>query len=331
MDQKVSKKAAASGGNPLTKDRFDLISKTVAIIGGLISAIALIISLQDNTEQRARELRWNQAKLAVELEDDMFINDPQAFNALRMIDWGAYDYTIKGTAVMITRGEVQQAFNIDKNNELTPKSVFIRESFYRLFFYRMGKIERAVKSKLVRFEDVYSPMDYYVPFLRSTHGQVLIPYMEQLHHTDALEFIKRFDIKENAGNSPPFLSQTVTKRGNTREDNTTGRTSRREEPPGRSRQLGRSRANIEPVISQRPAKEDLVRKVREIIVDQLGVDENEVTLDASFINDLGADALDAMELVLAFEEEFDIDIRDIEKINTVGDAINYLRKRISEK
>lgn len=330
MDQKVSKKTAASGSNPLTKDRFDLISKTVAIIGGLISAIALIISLQDNTEQRARELRWNQAKLAVELEDDMFINDPQAFNALRMIDWGAYDYTIKGTAVMITRGEVQQAFNIDKNNELTPKSVFIRESFDRLF-YRMGKIERAVKSKLVRFEDVYSPMDYYVPFLRSTHGQVLIPYMEQLHHTDALEFIKRFDIKENAGNSPPFLSQTVTKRGNTREDNTTGRTSRREEPPGRSRQLGRSRANIEPVISQRPAKEDLVRKVREIIVDQLGVDENEVTLDASFINDLGADALDAMELVLAFEEEFDIDIRDIEKINTVGDAINYLRKRISEK
>lgn len=330
MDQELSKKSAASGGNPLTKDRFDLISRTVAIIGGLISAIALIISLQDNTEQRARELRWNQAKLAVELEDDMFINDPQAFNALRMIDWGAYDYTIKGTEVMITRGEVQQAFNIDKNNELTPKSVFIRESFDRLF-YRMGKIERAVKSKLVRFEDVYSPMDYYVPFLRSTHGQVLIPYMEQLHHTDALEFIKRFDIKENAGNSQPFLSQTVTKRDNTREDNTTGSASRREEPPGRSRQLGRSRANIEPVISQRPAKEDLVRKVREIIVDQLGVDENEVTLDASFINDLGADALDAVELVLAFEEEFDIDIQDIEKINTVGDAINYLRKRISEK
>ena len=164
----------------------------------------------------------------------------------------------------------------------------------------------------------------------------MIPYMEQLHHTDALEFIKRFDIKENAGNSQPFLSQTVTKRDNTREDNTredntTGSASRREEPPGRSRQLGRSRANIEPVISQRPAKEDLVRKVREIIVDQLGVDENEVTLDASFINDLGADALDAMELVLAFEEEFDIDIQDIEKINTVGDAINYLRKRISEK
>ena len=158
MDQKVSKKATALGGNPLTKDRFDVISKVVAIIGGLISAIALIISLQNNTEQRARELRWSQAKLAVELEDDMFINDPQAFNALRMIDWGAYAYTIKGTEVMISREEVQQALNVENNNELTPKSVFVRESFDRLF-YRMGKIERAVKSELVRFEDVYSPMD----------------------------------------------------------------------------------------------------------------------------------------------------------------------------
>ena len=57
----------------------------------------------------------------------------------------------------------------------------------------MGKIERAVKNKLVRLEDVCSPMDYYVPFLRSTHGQVLIPYMEQLRHTDALKFMERFD------------------------------------------------------------------------------------------------------------------------------------------
>ena len=192
MDREVSKKSTVSDANPLTKDKFDMISKAVAIIGGLISAIVLIISLNESTDQRASELRWNQAKLAAELEDDMFVNDLQAFNALRMTDWGAYDFTIEGTKVMITREEVQEALNIKNNNGLTPKGVFVRESFDRLF-YRMGKLERAVKSKLVRFEDVCSPMDYYVPFLRATHGQVLIPYMQQLHHTDALEFMKRFD------------------------------------------------------------------------------------------------------------------------------------------
>ncbi len=321
MDQEVSKKSTVSGENPLTKDRFGMISKVVAIIGGLISAIALIISLNDNTNQRARELQWNQAKLAAELEDDIFINDPKAFNALRMTDWGAYDFIIEGTKVMITSEEVQEALNIEKNNELTPKGVFVRESFDRLF-YRIGKIERAVKSKLIRFEDVYSPMDYYVPFLRSTHGQVLIPYMQQLHHTDALKFMKRFDTLEIDVNSQPTLSQVAAEKD----------TTRIKKRLGRSR---RQRTNIEPEISQRPAKEDLMltKKVKEIIVNQLGVDENEVTLDASFINDLGADILDTVELVMAFEEEFDILIpdEDAEKLNTVGDAISYLEKKISEK
>ena len=90
MDREVSKKSTVSDVNPLTKDKFDMISKAVAIIGGLISAIVLIISLNESTDQRASELRWNQAKLAAELEDDMFVNDLQAFNALRMTDWGAF-------------------------------------------------------------------------------------------------------------------------------------------------------------------------------------------------------------------------------------------------
>ncbi len=70
-------------------------------------------------------------------------------------------------------------------------------------------------------------------------------------------------------------------------------------------------------------------KVKEIIVDQLGVDENQVTADASFINDLGADSLDTVELVMALEEEFDIEIPDdeAEKIATVQDATNYINGR----
>ena len=69
-------------------------------------------------------------------------------------------------------------------------------------------------------------------------------------------------------------------------------------------------------------------KVKSIIVEQLGVDEEEVTADASFVDDLGADSLDTVELVMAFEEEFDIEIpdEDAEKITTVGDAIQYIKE-----
>ncbi len=69
-------------------------------------------------------------------------------------------------------------------------------------------------------------------------------------------------------------------------------------------------------------------KVKQIIVEQLGVDEAEVTPSASFVDDLGADSLDNVELVMAFEEAFDIEIpdEDAEKIKTVQDAVDYIEK-----
>jgi acyl carrier protein len=71
---------------------------------------------------------------------------------------------------------------------------------------------------------------------------------------------------------------------------------------------------------------DIATKVKAIIVDKLGVDENEVTPEASFTNDLGADSLDTVELIMEFEKEFDIAIPDdqAEKISTVGEAISYI-------
>ena len=67
-------------------------------------------------------------------------------------------------------------------------------------------------------------------------------------------------------------------------------------------------------------------KVKQIIVDKLGVDESEITNESSFTNDLGADSLDTVELIMEFEKEFDIAIPDeeAEKIATVGDAVSYL-------
>lgn len=71
-------------------------------------------------------------------------------------------------------------------------------------------------------------------------------------------------------------------------------------------------------------------KVNEIIVEQLGVDAKEVIESASFIDDLGADSLDTVELVMAFEEAFEIEIpdEDAEKMNTVGEAIKYLEDKV---
>ena len=73
---------------------------------------------------------------------------------------------------------------------------------------------------------------------------------------------------------------------------------------------------------------DIATKVKAIIVDKLGVDQAEVTPEASFTNDLGADSLDTVELIMEFEKEFDVHIPDdqAEGISTVGDAISFIEK-----
>jgi acyl carrier protein len=75
---------------------------------------------------------------------------------------------------------------------------------------------------------------------------------------------------------------------------------------------------------------DLEEKVKEIIAKELGVEREKLTNDASFMEDLGADSLDTVELVMEFEKEFNIDIpdEDAEKLRTVGDAMNYLKTKV---
>ena len=78
------------------------------------------------------------------------------------------------------------------------------------------------------------------------------------------------------------------------------------------------------------SSEEVFDKVKEIIVEQLGVTENAVTEEASFIDDLGADSLDIVELIMALEEEFDMEIpdADAEKVVTVGDVVEYIKDNI---
>ena len=78
---------------------------------------------------------------------------------------------------------------------------------------------------------------------------------------------------------------------------------------------------------------ELEEKVKDIIVEELGVERDKLNESASFMEDLGADSLDTVELVMAFEKEFDIDIPDeeAEKLRTVGDALKYLHERMGAK
>jgi acyl carrier protein len=77
---------------------------------------------------------------------------------------------------------------------------------------------------------------------------------------------------------------------------------------------------------------DIAERVKKIVVEHLGVDEGKVSEGASFIDDLGADSLDTVELVMAFEEEFSVEIPDdaAEKIQTVGDAISFIKENSAE-
>ncbi|HAI20389.1 MAG TPA: acyl carrier protein [Clostridiales bacterium UBA8153] len=76
------------------------------------------------------------------------------------------------------------------------------------------------------------------------------------------------------------------------------------------------------------AGEDIFARIKAIVVDQLGIEEGEVVLDASFIDDLGADSLEIVELIMALEEEFGIAIpdEDVERIRTVGHAVEYIKE-----
>jgi len=195
-----------TGMDQLTKDRFEATAKVVAILGGIISAIALVVTLRSSTEQRASELRWKQANLAMELVDTM-LSDPQAFNAFRMIDWYGRTYQISiDKEAVIGIEEVRYSLDVQNNFNLSPSDVFVRESFDRLF-YHMGRMERSVRTELIKFDDVRSPLGYYAKILCNEYKAVLTPYMTQLRVDDAQQLLNRFQISEceSRGEGAPMI------------------------------------------------------------------------------------------------------------------------------
>ena len=196
----------SAGVSQRTKDRFEIASKSIAIAGGIVSAIALIITLGRNTAQRASELRWDQARLAMEFTDAM-LADPQAFDALRMVDWERRAYPVGDRVAVIGSSEVRHALDVRSNASLSPTDIYVRETFDRLF-YHFGKIDRAIDSRLVLQDDVASPIDYYAPVLLNKYGDVLIPYMRQLNHCDALDLLHRFEPRRAPACTAPAARET---------------------------------------------------------------------------------------------------------------------------
>ena len=82
-----------------------------------------------------------------------------------------------------------------------------------------------------------------------------------------------------------------------------------------------------------PTREEILEKVREIVSEQMGVDKGEIKMETSFVNDLNADSLDTVELVMELEDEFDMSIPDeeAEKLQTVGAAVEFIEKHIEAK
>lgn len=82
-----------------------------------------------------------------------------------------------------------------------------------------------------------------------------------------------------------------------------------------------------------PTREEILEKVREIVGEQMGVDKGEINMETSFVNDLNADSLDTVELVMELEDEFDMSIPDeeAEKLQTVGSAVEFIEKHIEAK
>jgi acyl carrier protein len=95
---------------------------------------------------------------------------------------------------------------------------------------------------------------------------------------------------------------------------------------------GKKRGAVELAENEGDPRMNIEQKVKDIIVQQLGVDPEKVKPEASFVEDLGADSLDTVELVMAFEEEFGVEIPDeeAEKIRSVGDAVTYLKEHVKE-
>lgn len=180
------------GMNKRRKDRIEVTAWSVGILGALVAASIGIWQMVETRYQRTEELRWRQANLARELIDKM-LADEQAGSALRMLDWEeqSHEYEIEvGRKEEINVNDVYSALQVN-DSQKSPKDVYIRECFDQLFFH-INQVERSLRIKVLQFDDVKFPLDYYSKLMLQ-QKMVFETYMNEYGDKEALTFFQRFE------------------------------------------------------------------------------------------------------------------------------------------
>lgn len=161
--------------NSNIKDWVDILTKLLASIGGLIAAFRAIYEIQANRKQRINELRWKQANISKTIIDEL-LSDEKAQAALTMLDWPGREFILENSEdkqelVTVSPEDIRIALRTKNDLGFDNKQVYIRDCFDSLFNY-IERIQHFIDIKLIDFEDVIFPINYYV--LRIMYDQ---PYI----------------------------------------------------------------------------------------------------------------------------------------------------------
>ena len=171
------------------KDHLESFVKYVGIFGGLIAAFVGIYQLWQSNVQSARELRWKQAELGRQMVDKMMADE--GWKAMEMMDWDdeGRDYEINGHKEKFNANAVYTALEKSTSDD---KDRYIIDRLDRSFFL-VSQLESAVRSDLVRFEDVRWPLSWYAAKRMCPRKQLFEAYMKEDAAPETLRFFQRLD------------------------------------------------------------------------------------------------------------------------------------------
>lgn len=177
-------------------DRLETYLKYIGIIGGLIAAFTGIYQLWQGNVQSGRELRWKQAELAREMVNKMMADE--GWKAMEMMDWEdeGREYEINGQKQKVN---VYAVYSALEKNESTDKDRHIIDRLDRTFFL-VSQLESAVRSELVRVEDVKFPLSWYAAKRMCPRKQLFEAYMKENAAPETLQFFQRLDEWRNCNN-----------------------------------------------------------------------------------------------------------------------------------
>jgi hypothetical protein len=185
----LSEHEKAQEGKKENPNRIESCTRMVGLLGGLIAVFTGIYQFGQSNVQNARDLRWKQASIAREIVTKMMADE--GWKAMEMMDWDdeGREYEIYGKKVKINADAVYAAL---EKNECTDQDRYIIDRLDRSFFL-VSQLETAVRSNLVRFEDVRFPLSWYAAKRMCQHKQLFEDYMKENAAPETLQFFQRLD------------------------------------------------------------------------------------------------------------------------------------------